>query len=299
MVGTLNKLSKLRETKYGRPPPRHGLNLLWWFAHYCVQIDSNDQMIAKCNPAIGAFGFHRFYNWDYLLPKINLPYYEVGNLNTPDSLPYYVIEYHSGHSDNSNKDRIIVSYNSRQRRFMNVYVTQHSDQKHFDQNHTYCISIDLLKDIQELSREDFLSGRTNRPEHISINIPQPVPTNTRQSIRNEFIQDIRDSSREDFHRGRTNRPEHISINIPQPLPTNTRQSIRNEFKQNIRDSSREDVHRGRTNRPEHVSISMPQSEQHSQTHTCTGWKCCCAMICCGLMVLLIAAAAIYIWLNKK
>lgn len=256
MVGTLNKLSKLRETKYGQPPPRHGLNLLWWFAHACVQIDSNDQMIAKCNPANGAFGFHRFYNWDYLLPKINLPYYEVGNLNTPDSLPYYVIEYHSGHSDNSNKDRIIVSYNSRQRRFMNVYVTQHSDQKHFDQNHTYRISLDLLKDIQELSREDFLSGRTNRPEHISINIPQPLPTNTRQSIRNEFKQDIRDSSREDSHRGRTNRPEDISI-------------------------------------------SMPQSEQHSQTHTCTGWKCCCAMICCGLMVLLIAAAAIYIWLNKK
>lgn len=256
MVGTLNKLSKLRETKYGRPPPRHGLNLLWWFANYCVQIDSNDQMIAKCNPANGAFGFHRFYNWDYLLPKINLPYYEVGNLNTPDSLPYYVIEYHSGHSDNSNKDRIIVSYNSRQRRFMNVYVTQHSDQKHFDQNHTYRISIDLLKDIQGLSREDFLSGRTNRPEHISMNIPQPLPTNTRQSIRNEFKQDIRHSSREDFHRGRTNRPEHVSIN-------------------------------------------MPQSEQHSQTHTCTGWKCCCAMICCGLMVLLIAAAAVYIWLNKK
>ncbi len=214
-VRTLNKLSKLRETKYGRPPPRHGLNLLWWFAHYCVQIDFNGRMTAKCNPKNGEFGFHRFYNWDRLLPHSDLPYYEVGNLHTPDSLPDYVTKRYTGYSDSSNMDRIIVSYNSRQRRFMNVYVTQHSDQKHFDQNHTYCISLDLLKDIQGLSRKDFLRGHTNPPEHISINIPQPLPTNTRQSIRNEFKQDIQDSSREDFHRGRTNRPEHTSISMPQ------------------------------------------------------------------------------------
>ncbi len=182
-VRTLYNLSELRETRFGRPPPRHGLNLLWWFAHYCVQIDSNDQMIAKCNPANGAFGFHRFYNWDRLLPYSDLPYYEVGNLNTPDSLPDYVTKRYTGYSDSSNMDRIIVSFNSRQRRFMNVYVTQHSDQKHFDQNHTYRISLDLLKDIQELNRKDFLRRRTNRPEHISINIPQSVQhnqTNTSQ-----------------------------------------------------------------------------------------------------------------------
>ncbi len=182
-VRTLNNLSDLRETRFGRPPPRHGLNLLWWFANYCVQIDSNDQMIAKCNPANGAFGFHRFYNWDRLLPHSDLPYYEVGNLYSANSLPYYVTKRYTGYSDSSNMDRIIVSFISKRRRFMNVYVTQHSDQVHFDQNHTYCISLDLLKDIQELSREDFLSGRTNRPEHISINIPQSVQhnqTNTSQ-----------------------------------------------------------------------------------------------------------------------
>ncbi len=57
MVRALNKLSDLRQTKYGQPPPRHGLNLLWWFAHYCVQIDSNGQMTAQCNPANGALAF--------------------------------------------------------------------------------------------------------------------------------------------------------------------------------------------------------------------------------------------------
>ncbi len=77
----LNELSDLRETRFGRPRPRHGLNLLWWFAHKCVEIDSNGQMIAQCNPEYGDFGFDLFYNWEILLPKSNLP-----NLNTPDSL---------------------------------------------------------------------------------------------------------------------------------------------------------------------------------------------------------------------
>uniref|UniRef100_A0A673I501 Uncharacterized protein n=1 Tax=Sinocyclocheilus rhinocerous TaxID=307959 RepID=A0A673I501_9TELE len=184
MMRTLNNLSDLRESRFGQPPPRHGLNLLWWFAHDCVQIDSNSRMIVQCNPTNGAFGFHRFYNKDKLLPKINLPYYEVGNLHNAGSLPDYVTENYTTHSDNSNTDRIIVSFDSRRRRFENVYVTQHSDRTHFDQNRTYCISTDLLKDIKELSRKDFLSGRTNRSEQLSIRMPQSVQhsqTNTCQS----------------------------------------------------------------------------------------------------------------------
>ncbi|KAK9981513.1 hypothetical protein ABG768_001042 [Culter alburnus] len=198
MTRTLDELSDLRKTRYGWPPPRHGLILLWWFAHECVQIDY-DRMIARCNPANGAFGFHRFYNWDKLLPRTNLPYYEVGNLNTTGSLPLYVTQYYTGYIDNSNTDRIIVLFNSRWNRFDSIYVTQHSDQVRFDQNHTYCISIKLMKDIKNLSREDFLKEpilpkRPNPSEHCSIDmtnnempnaqarpshIPQPVQSETR------------------------------------------------------------------------------------------------------------------------
>ncbi|XP_058650185.1 uncharacterized protein LOC131551323 [Onychostoma macrolepis] len=181
MVRTLNNLSDLKQTRFGQPPPRHGLNLLWWFAHYCVQTDSNVRMTAKCNPANGAFGFHRFYNRDRLLPYTDLPYYEVGNLHNAGSLPDYVTENYTGYSDNSNKDRIIVSFDSRLNKFEKIYVTQHSDQVHFDQNHTYCVSIDLLKDIKELSREEFIRGRTNRSEHISIDIPQSTQIQPLQS----------------------------------------------------------------------------------------------------------------------
>uniref|UniRef100_A0A9J8CHI0 Uncharacterized protein n=1 Tax=Cyprinus carpio carpio TaxID=630221 RepID=A0A9J8CHI0_CYPCA len=184
MVRTLKNLSDLKETRFGQPPPRHGLSLLWWFAHDCVQIDSNGRMTAKCNPTNGTFGFKRFHNSDNLLPKIKLPYYEVGNLHNAGSLPDYVTENYSGYSDSSNKDRIIVSFNSRLNKFEKIYVTQHSDKVHFDQNHTYCISTDLLKEIKQLSRDKFLKGRTNRSEQLSISMPPSVQrrqTNTCQS----------------------------------------------------------------------------------------------------------------------
>ncbi|XP_052402137.1 uncharacterized protein LOC127949183 [Carassius gibelio] len=181
MVRTLNNVSELRQTGFGQPSPSHGLSLLWWFAHDCVQIDSNSRLIALCNPESGAFGFHRFYNSDNLLPKSNLPYYEVGNLNSPGSLPRYVTKNNTGYSDKSNKDRIIVSFNSHWNSFEKIYVTQHSDQVKFDRNRTYCISTDLLEDIQELRREDFLRGRTNRSEHITIDMPQSVQIHPSQS----------------------------------------------------------------------------------------------------------------------
>ncbi len=68
-------------------------------------------MIAKCGPEYGDFGFYLFYNRERLLPKTNLPYYEVGNLNTTDSMPYYVTENYTGLSDDSNK--IIVYFDPR------------------------------------------------------------------------------------------------------------------------------------------------------------------------------------------
>uniref|UniRef100_A0A673JFN8 Uncharacterized protein n=1 Tax=Sinocyclocheilus rhinocerous TaxID=307959 RepID=A0A673JFN8_9TELE len=170
MVRILNHLSDLRETRFGQPCPRHGLKLLWWFAHDCVQIDSNGRMTAQCDPANGAFGFHRFYN-ERLLPKTTLPYYEAGNLHTPGSLPDYVTRSYTGQSDSSNTDRIIVSFDSRWKRFEKIYVTQHSNQVRFDQNHTYCVSTDLLKNIKELSRNDFLREPTNGSERVSISIP--------------------------------------------------------------------------------------------------------------------------------
>jgi len=164
---TLNYLSDLRESRFGQPPPRHGLNLLWWFVHECVQIDSNGRIIALYNPANGDFGFCPFHNREGLLPYSNLPYYEVGNLNKTGSLPGYVTEKYSRWSNDSNKDRIIVSFNSGWNRFDSMYVTQHSGVLSFDQNHTYNISIDLLMKIKSLNHAEFLR-QTNDPNHMYI-----------------------------------------------------------------------------------------------------------------------------------
>uniref|UniRef100_A0A8C2G9S5 Uncharacterized protein n=1 Tax=Cyprinus carpio TaxID=7962 RepID=A0A8C2G9S5_CYPCA len=181
-IRTLNKLSDLKETKFGQPPPRHGLSLLWWFAHDCVRIDSNGHMTAQLNPGNRAVGFKRFYNREKILLYTSLKYYTVGNLRTCGSLPKYVTKNYTRHSKKSNTDRIIVSFNSGCNRFENIYVTQHSDRVKFDRNRTYCISTELIKDIQDLSREDFLSGCTNHSEHISIDIHQSVQGETCQNI---------------------------------------------------------------------------------------------------------------------
>ncbi|KAK9981509.1 hypothetical protein ABG768_001038 [Culter alburnus] len=171
---TLHDLSDLRESRFGQPSPRHGLNLLWWFAHECVQIDSNGRMIARCDPENGDFGFCLFHNRERLLPYSNLPYYEVGNLNTTDSLPEYVTEDYTGYLDDSNTDRIIVLFNSRWNRFDSVYVTQHSDPVKFDWNHTYCINpltrtiTPLMKHIRRSRRKEFLRKTLNDSCQITI-----------------------------------------------------------------------------------------------------------------------------------
>ncbi|XP_059407647.1 uncharacterized protein LOC132142024 [Carassius carassius] len=264
MVRILNNVFDLKETRFGQPRPRHGLNLLWWFAHDCVQIDSNHRMTAKCDPANGAFGFHRFYNNERLLPEIDLPYYEVGNLSTPGSLPLYVTRHYTGQLDSSNKDRIIVSFDSIWKRFKKIYVTQHSNQVRFDQNHTYCISIDLLRNIQALSLQNFYREPTNGSGPVSISIPKSVQTYTFQSrpTGNKLMKNIQESTRIHFHR-ELNASGHVSISIPKSVQTNTFQSrpTSNEHMKNIQESTRIHFHREPTNGSGHVSISIPKSVQ--------------------------------------
>ncbi|KAL1269648.1 hypothetical protein QQF64_031937 [Cirrhinus molitorella] len=161
MVGTLNELAKLRDTRFGRPRPRHGLKLLYWFASECVSFENND-MLCQCDPAEGDFGFHYFENrynqyGNKLLPDIGFPYYVVGNLNSPgaEELPDYVSEDNYADEHNSNTDRIIVSLFDEEL-FHRVYVTQHHDRSNYDPNATYRISKGLLMIISCMSLYEFL-----------------------------------------------------------------------------------------------------------------------------------------------
>lgn len=107
-------------------------------------------MHSECNLTKGDFIFHRFKNrydeYDDKLPlDVNIPYYMVGNLNSPgdDELPSYVLETHSNYPDNSNTDRIIVSI-KKNKWIERVYVTLQIDNSNYDTNSGFRISRRLL-----------------------------------------------------------------------------------------------------------------------------------------------------------
>ncbi|KAI4905808.1 hypothetical protein NFI96_002379 [Prochilodus magdalenae] len=171
-IKTLNELAHLEVTRFGRPYPRHGLKLLYWFAQDCVSF-SQYIMLSECDPESGDFGFHLFENrYDRngvkLLPDVDIPYYVVGNLNSPgaDELPSYVCEDYTGHLDNSNMDRVIVSLDNEM--FDRVYVTEHDDRSNYNPDATYRISKGLLKAIRNLTLEGFLmqTGYRGRSDYI-------------------------------------------------------------------------------------------------------------------------------------
>ncbi|XP_043090581.1 uncharacterized protein LOC122341204 isoform X2 [Puntigrus tetrazona] len=166
MVSTLNELSQLKQSGFGQPQPRHGLNLLYWFAQEYISV-RNGKIVSSYSPEDGDFGFHRYYNRiedddDRLLPSRNLLYYEVGNLNArgADKLPGYVRASYSPGDPDSNKDRVIVCQG-----FSRVYVTEHSDQKQFDSSRTYRVSLGLLQIIRNMSNQkQYLEKTANTQE---------------------------------------------------------------------------------------------------------------------------------------
>ncbi|XP_036795298.1 uncharacterized protein LOC110539048 [Oncorhynchus mykiss] len=165
MVRTLNNMAELRGSSFGRPWPRHGLKLLFWFANDYIVFNDDNQMFANPDPKEGDFGFHHFQNrrecennvCKRLLPYDGYPFYEVGNLHLPTSksLPKYVRKYNTGNIDTSNMDRLIISMRS-DRIVDKVYVTQHEDLRSFDPVNTYCISRGLLMIICGHSLSNFL-----------------------------------------------------------------------------------------------------------------------------------------------
>ncbi|KAF4094171.1 hypothetical protein AMELA_G00010000 [Ameiurus melas] len=115
---TLNELKQLEESGFGKPYPRHGLKLLYWFANDCLDFDVYNKMCWKYDPEERNFGFHLFENridkyGEKLLPEVKLVYYEVGNLSRAGAqeLPGYIQEDYIKNRDDCdhNMDRIIVS----------------------------------------------------------------------------------------------------------------------------------------------------------------------------------------------
>ncbi|KAM9434054.1 uncharacterized protein Hap1MRO34_002786 [Clarias gariepinus] len=152
----INSLDELRDSNFGQPDPRHGLNLLYWFSFEYTSINIKNQMKVKLQkPQSGAFGFCRFHNNEHLLPVQNVPYFEVGNLHDRgDELPVYVKQKYTHQMDESNKDRIIISL--KDNTIEKVYVTEHMNQKKFNPDKTYEVSGSVIRQISRMGREQFL-----------------------------------------------------------------------------------------------------------------------------------------------
>uniref|UniRef100_A0A3P9MPF3 Uncharacterized protein n=1 Tax=Oryzias latipes TaxID=8090 RepID=A0A3P9MPF3_ORYLA len=132
-------LEHLRTSSFGYPPPRHGLQLLFWFANDCVTSDSHITM----KPEEGDFGFHVFGNVEEE---------DGGRYAAAASLPPYVRENYNtfGGYDSNNTDRIIISYQRTSQQVEAVYVTEHDDADlgMFRHDGTFQVSAELIRALQ-------------------------------------------------------------------------------------------------------------------------------------------------------
>uniref|UniRef100_A0A3P8Z9E3 Uncharacterized protein n=1 Tax=Esox lucius TaxID=8010 RepID=A0A3P8Z9E3_ESOLU len=179
VVQNINSLEDLRVSGFGRPRPRHGLQLLFWFAKNCVHFDNHNNMRVRCDPRRCEFGFHYFSNFEDILPALvyggRQKYFEVGNLNTEmypgaDDLPLFVTERYNLHNPQSNKDRVIICLD--QSYVTATYVSVHTEgdiRGSFDCVHTYRVSPGLIKIIQssDLDLQMFLDRMGRQREHPS------------------------------------------------------------------------------------------------------------------------------------
>uniref|UniRef100_A0A8P4KKR7 Uncharacterized protein n=1 Tax=Dicentrarchus labrax TaxID=13489 RepID=A0A8P4KKR7_DICLA len=156
----LNSINDLMRVNFGPSVPKHSLILLHWFAN-TVDIDNDNFIWLTFDPNSGDYGSHHYGNYQRILPR-GYQYYTVGNLNQDTSmqLPAYVVNPPTEYSGR-NRDRIIIRVQEQDTRngalrIDEVYITQHYDtfdhqRTSYDPDHTYQLTIYLLRQIREFS----------------------------------------------------------------------------------------------------------------------------------------------------
>ncbi|KAK9980075.1 hypothetical protein ABG768_013472 [Culter alburnus] len=156
----INNTNELKKSGYGSASPRHGLQLLFWFAQR-VDVDQNNQFHLNFTPDQNAYGFHYFGNGEELLPPLNpgQTYYSFSKLSGPSAnkFPGYVLKYYPQkyntitEKQEKNMDRLVVSLdNKTKRRIFRVFITAHNPgSNYFNPNETYEIDLALILQIRK------------------------------------------------------------------------------------------------------------------------------------------------------
>ena len=149
----LNSIKDLREINFGHAVSKHSLILLHWFAN-AVDINSNDVIGLTFDPNRD-YGSHHYGNYQGLLEPLprGYQYYTVGKLSQDLSmkLPDYVVKPPREYMGR-NRDRIIVRVwkqntgREASQRIDQVYLTEH-----YDPDHTYQVTTNLLRQIRNFS----------------------------------------------------------------------------------------------------------------------------------------------------
>uniref|UniRef100_A0A8C1Q3K8 Uncharacterized protein n=1 Tax=Cyprinus carpio TaxID=7962 RepID=A0A8C1Q3K8_CYPCA len=152
----LNDIHDLRNITYAKSAPRHGLQLLFWFAQKVVTVDKDNILILDSNfdPSRGDFGFHHYSNREDILPSLSSwqSYYSVGNLKSPgaSALPAYVQKYYRNTNvPERNMDRLIISVKqNKPNKILSLFITAYDLQKNdFNPADTYEIDPALVLQI--------------------------------------------------------------------------------------------------------------------------------------------------------
>ncbi|XP_035510977.1 uncharacterized protein LOC118323152, partial [Morone saxatilis] len=172
-------INDLMRVNFGPSVPKHSLILLHWFAN-TVDIDNDNFIRLTFDPNSGDYGSHHYNNYERILPR-GYRYYTIGNLyqETSMQLPAYVVNPPTEYSGR-NRDRIIIRVREQNTRngalrIDEVYITQHYDTYGlqgtlYDPDHTYQITIYLLRQIREFS-----VGQNQRPlSHLRNHFGQNI-----------------------------------------------------------------------------------------------------------------------------
>ncbi|XP_059894902.1 uncharacterized protein LOC132447907 isoform X1 [Gadus macrocephalus] len=162
-IGILNSINDLKDIPFGQSVPKHSLVLLHWFAN-TIELTNNNRLELNFDPDQGDYGAHHYVNVQGFLDPLPFRhrYFTLGNINPLInnqrwSMPSYFTNDLNRllRGEVLNRARIIFSYSS-QDTVGQVFITQHYQASQglgtvYDPEHTYRISINLLRELRVFS----------------------------------------------------------------------------------------------------------------------------------------------------